>query len=143
MTKILAVLFIVVAAFWAAVAGYWSTQREAPVAQLLNVVETPVVHAGEQVVTRHIVERRALCHTVVERTVIDSQRTRWALADLDFYAIGALGRDEYKQATQVPNGAAPGPAVLRFALAWRCNPIHAAWPITYQVPDMHFTIVRD
>lgn len=133
---------IVLATFWSAIFGYMVADRAIPVTQISNRILTPEVVSGQDLRLEHSVYRHRLCHTSVERTIFDSQGTRWALPDLDFYAIGPLGPDTYGQAIPVPFGASPGPARLRFALAWDCNFTQRFWPIVEVLPDLNFTILK-
>lgn len=126
-----------VIAVCAAVAIYWTLDRTPPFE--LRGYTIPPTPLGE---TAHVTAsvRRDMtrgCSVSVTRYFVDSQKVKHAVGATTYMTPGALGQmqrdtpDQYRGAFKVPDDAALGEGTLVTALEYRCNPVHAMWPIDY------------
>lgn len=124
---------------------YYAADRKPPFEVLSSTyAEAP---AGEYV-TMHAKVRRDAdrgCNADFWRYMYDSTGTRFdlghsqasseAIAQMERRSPGSLS-----VAFRIPGSAAPGPATLQTVLLYRCNRVHAAWPIEVTT-DMPFTVL--
>ena len=139
MTKVLAAIVLILAAFWSGVLGFWASDRSPPVKVLSAEAINSPVRAGQDLLVRWDIDRLESCHANVDRMIVDEQRVVYTLEDVDFKAgLGPTGHDYVLTATTVPQQAGIGPAKYRVVVAYRCNPTHAIWPIVrgYDIPFM-------
>ena len=74
------------------------------------------------------------CSADMARSVFDSQHVRWDYPSATFSAEVIVGMEqntpgEVRVALVVPSHAAPGTAEVVSTLQYRCNRVHALWPI--------------
>lgn len=103
--------------------------------QILSV-EPAAARPGEMVTIRARVWRdgERNCSAVMSRSVFDAQSVRWdypltRFSDAMIDAMDAATPGELRVSVMVPPGAAVGTANLVSVLEYRCNRVHALWPI--------------
>jgi hypothetical protein len=123
------------------VLAYNVVQRVPPVQTLEFKLMTPFVIRGAELLTEASVYREKVCHTRVERTIIDSENYRWNL-DADERAVfGPVGHDRIRTVVKIPAFINVGPAKYRRTLVYTCSPLNLIWPIIDQRPDVNFTVI--
>lgn len=121
--------------------GMFMADRTPPTIVYAVDVLTPQVPPGGQLKVEYTVNRARSCATNVERILFDAQRVRVPLEDMEFKAApGPMGPDKYISAVSIPTGFARGEAKYRVLTTYRCNPIHALWPITVLTADVSFDV---
>lgn len=138
---VLAGFVLAFVAFWFGAFGIWFGDRDPPVEQIGNIIFPNEVAAGDQLTLESDVIRKRQCYTLLERHIVDSQKVRWNYPDIDFRAVGPIGKDHYKQFIEVPKDANPGPARLYITISWQCNPFHILWPIVDALQPIEFKIL--
>lgn len=124
---------IIVAA--ALVAGYWALDRTPPF--VLGQYTVFNGRAGETAFVAANVERKTAraCTVNFSRYLIDAQRIRHDLGGMQYMSAAALQQmerdmpDALRLAVKIPPDMPTGPANLVTALEYRCNPVHALWPM--------------
>lgn len=131
---------------------WWASDREPPF-RIVKYIEPEPVRAGQQVVFAMPVERdlERGCDVTFTRHLYDGANVRHDYVRHDkgeqvnhkpgldpriqiMSAEGIAAMDKnmgpwLRVAVTVPVGATPGRASLGTELEYRCNPIHARWPI--------------
>lgn len=117
----------------------WYVEGE-PRETLVRYVETPRVEPGGdlRIVVRDRIARH--CAVTINRWIIDSAKVVHPLAPQAGHR--SVGIDVRTITNTVPVAAAPGEAIYRVRLDWRCNPLQRVWPRTIALPDLTFTIVE-
>jgi hypothetical protein len=141
MIRLLKALVMATGVSVAAVAGFWTQDREIPVQSKAVEIVGPVYPGGKVLVRWNVFRERA-CRATRQDLVIDVNSLRWIVASMSFDGPpGPLGFDTYVTATALPIDIPTGPAVLRVTLTYKCNPIHDFWPVVSQTPDIPITIL--
>jgi hypothetical protein len=121
--------------------GLWTIDRDPPV--VINSVQvlTPEVPPGGRLRIKYQVNRIRECAVHIDRLLLDSAKVRGELTDLSFAKPpGPLGNDEYTTEIRVPDTFSQGPAVYRTLTTYRCNLIHAIWPVPWGPNDVSFVV---
>ena len=118
-------------------AGVWLTDRSPPFAVIGPVVmknAKPGEMAFFTAPVRRDLDRN--CSVQFSRHLIDGRGIRFDLTKepgmmtaAGLRAMDAAMGGYLRLAVDVPEAAAPGPAIFATDLSYACNPIHRAWPI--------------
>lgn len=124
---------------------YYAADRDPP----FRLVSTQPAsgQAGEFITIRGKAERDVSrgCNAEFSRYMFDSAGVRFDLGHSQASAK-TISQMELRQpgalviAFRIPQSAAPGPASLQTTLQYRCNRVHAFWPIDITI-DMPFTVL--
>lgn len=119
----------------ALVALYWALDRTPP----FVMTDYTVLNAtrGETVYVTATVERDVGrdCTVNFVRYLIDANKARHDIGGTQYMTAAALQQmerdmpDSLRLAVHIPADAPVGPATLVTALEYRCNPLHALWPM--------------
>lgn len=122
--------------------GFMASDREPATVVYRMWPEPPVASAGQTVRFNYAAHRRRSCATHVDRFVFSSDGVRHVAPELSF-PHGALpvGADHYTVPLIVPENAAIGPATYRTVNCYRCNLLHALFPIC-ETREIAFAIAR-
>lgn len=135
------VVFYGAAGVAGAILGLWSVDREPPTVTLRAEPMTQTVVPGGDLKIKFSVRRTKSCVTHIDRLLLDSQKARFLLPDLDYAkAPGPMGDDEYVSVVPIPEQMAGGPARYRTIASYQCNIIHRLWPVTLDPIDVPFTV---
>lgn len=113
----------------------WALDREPPF-RSISYTATPAQAGGVMQIDRTVhrdVERH--CSAEFSRYIFDSKGRRADIAGGQYMSLDqrrALERrapGRLSEVIPIPLGLAPGPATIYTVLQYRCNPIHALWPI--------------
>ncbi len=122
--------------------GMWANDRTPPTAVISAEPTASSVAPGGILEIEYKVIRTRSCATKVERMLFDSRRVRHVLTDLEFEAApGPLGPDKYTSVLPIPAHFARGEGRYRAVTSYRCNPLHALWPIPAMTADVSFDVV--
>lgn len=115
--------------------------------QILSV-EPASARPGDMVTIRASVWRDGArnCSAVMSRSVFDAQHVRWdypiaRFSDSMIDSMEAAAPGELRVSVVVPPTASPGLAQLVSVLEYRCNRVHAVWPIEVTT-TMPFTVLE-
>lgn len=139
---LLTIILVVAAARMGLVIGDRSTPTRIERTFLL----TPSVVPGGELLTRRTVYRERLCHTTIERYMLDSRGVRFDLAEDGLGTIvfpngtGLLGRETFIGKQTVPPDMAPGPAKYVALTCYRCNWSQALHPVCEPAQERTFTV---
>lgn len=112
------------------VLGLWVQDTSPPLASLQVAPVQKIVAPGETLKIRYEVERYRSCASRIDRILLDSERIRFTLEDLDYAAApGPLGRDTFVTDVPIPRAFSQGPAIYRVISRYECNLLHRLWPI--------------
>lgn len=113
-----------------AIVGLWVQDTSPPIAPMSVTPVQSIVAPGETLRIRYDVERYRSCASRIDRILLDSDKIRFTLEDLDYAAApGPLGRDTFITDVPIPRGFSQGPAVYRVITRYECNLLHRVWPI--------------
>lgn len=130
-----------IAAIGSSVLGYWAQDRDLPVQSKLVEVIAPAYPGGKLLVRWQVFRDRA-CSATKQELILDVGSVRWILPETHFSAPpGQMGWDTFVSQSELPKEIPVGEASLRVSISYQCNPVHAIWPITNNIPDAHFTIL--
>lgn len=124
-----------------ALAAGLASDRAPPVIVLSSAIGASAPVGGDLVQTTRVY-RTKVCHTTLERGIIDAAGVRFDAPDLDWSAIGDTGEDVISQLVPIDPRAVPGRASLEVVLTYRCNPLHFVWPIVVRRAPRPFEITR-
>lgn len=117
------------------VSAYWAFDRTPPF--VLGEYSVFNARAGETAMINAVVSRNTgrNCTVTFSRYLMDSQRIRHDLGGTQYMTAAALQQmerdmpDSLRLAVKIPSDMPGGRANLITALEYRCNPVHAAYPI--------------
>lgn len=115
--------------------AFWAFDREPPFEVLSSEITS--AEPGRVVVLKQVVRREPerRCSADFTRSIYDSTGARFDLEGANFATAKTIDALEkfspggLTLAVIVPVGAQLGPATLVTTLRYRCNPLHALWPI--------------
>lgn len=114
--------------------------------QILSV-EPAAARPGDMVTIRAKVwrDQSRNCSAVMSRSVLDAQSVRWdypmtRFSDAMIDRMESLAPGELRVSIVVPSSASAGVAQLVSVLEYRCNRVHAIWPIEVTT-TMPFTVL--
>lgn len=140
---ILQIFILIGMAFFAALVGFWISDRDPPTTIRSVVVdESHAVVPGGTLRVEYTVKRRRSCSVILEQILFDAKKTRYIMPEQK-YTIepGLNGDEEFVLPIPIPEGFTPGPARFRAIRTYACNPIHAwFWPVVLQSSDVDFTV---
>ena len=115
--------------------------------QILSV-EPAAARPGDMVTIRAKVwrDRSRNCSAVMSRSVFDAQHVRWdypltRFSDAMIDRMESAAPGELRVSVVVPSSASAGTAQLVSVLEYRCNRVHAIWPIEVTT-TMPFTVLE-
>lgn len=119
----------------ATIATYWAMDRTPPFVMSSYTVFN--AQAGQTAFVNAVVERSVGrdCTVNFTRYLMDSQRIRHDIGGTQYMTAAALQQmerdmpDALRLAVKLPADIPLGPAKLITALEYRCNPVHAVWPM--------------
>lgn len=135
-------LYLCVAGLWfcGGALGIYAADNEMPVMIRTAEAVTPVVSPGGELRIEYTLERRRSCEVMSDRFVIDAQRVRFEVPDLNIKAGLPLGPDHYIVPVEIKPEAAAGQAIYRTVTSYRCNPLQFLFPIRGGTRDISFLI---
>lgn len=121
-------------------AGWQASDRSPPVVVYSAKAESTASPGGTLRVA-YVLNRNRQCETVVDRSIIDSRKTRFVMTPLAFMTgAGPIGQEQYVSLVPVPTQAALGPAVYRTTSRFTCNPINLLMPIYSPTREVPFEV---
>lgn len=124
--------------------GFWLQDRELPIISLASQVLTPEVRPGSDLqIQWKVYRRRAGCPATAIHVLRDSAGHREIIERVTPGLLGSLGEETFISRYTLPNTFVSGPGTHTLTRSYRCNPIHAWWPIVEQSVVHVFKIEGD
>lgn len=120
--------------------GTLAADREMPTIVYSAEPSKSIVPAGGELRIEYVVRRTRMCAVDVDRFIIDSDKVRFPLDDLQVRAGLALGEDRFIQPVKIPPEAVNGPATYKTISTYYCNPLQKLFPIQGGERSIHFVI---
>jgi len=124
--------------------AYWTFDRTPPIEIVSSVEITPQIKAGESFRYEQEIFRDELCHTVIERRLIDGANILHHFTPITREAGGTLAWPDSETriiSIKIPEDVSPGQSILQVSATFRCNPVHQLWPIRIQLTDHYFEVL--
>lgn len=139
MTRLLSWIAIACIAAGSGVLGLWASERNPPQVVLSAKVAEVTVAPGGLMHVAFEGERYRPCAIKIDRILYDAQHVRSTLEDVEMASTGAPGRFAVVVPISVPRSFAEGTAIYHTIASYRCNLLHALFPII-EVLDVPFEI---
>lgn len=126
---------------WCVIAGcalvvaYWALERRPPF-EMQGYTATPATRGEAAYITASV--KRDLtrdCAVTFTRYLVDKDKVRHDMGGAQYMTAAALQQmdrdtpDGLRMAVRIPPDMPVGEATLITVLEYRCNPVHALWPI--------------
>lgn len=117
--------------------------RRIPVANVEATLLTPTAAPLGRIGVHYELDRLEVCAVDIQTSIIDGAGELRPLVTLHRDVAGPTGHDRFSRSWQIPQEAAPGPALLRVGWSYTCpgNYTEALSPLPLALPDLPFTIV--
>jgi len=118
---------------------WWAIVDRQPIATRISEVVSTQVRQGESLDISYDVTWNSRCQITAFRYIIDAMQVEWPITQQD--RIVEPGPSRFTIRIPIPLAAAPGEAIYRADIAYRCNPLQRFFPLQTKLTPRHFTIL--
>lgn len=143
LVRFFSVLTAASAIFVAADLGWMASDRSPPFTILSEKLDSVTVRPGGELDRTITYIQRKRCFVHSDRMIVDAASVRHMLDPVEFQAgIGAVGVPQtYVLKIPIPSDIAIGPARFESTTVYKCNPLHAIWPIYSPYRPLFFEVI--